>query len=91
MFGLDDKKGALTPGLDADIVIYDPKKNFTITQKAMHSDVDHTIWEGAKLKGYPVMTFSRGKLVYNNGEFMGQKGYGKFIKCKPIRLKGPTL
>ena len=91
MFGLDDKKGALTPGLDADIVIYDPKKAFTITQKAMHSDVDHTIWEGAKLKGYPVMTFSRGKLVYNQGEFVGQKGYGKFIKCKPIRLKGPTL
>jgi dihydropyrimidinase len=91
MFGLDDRKGSLDPGHDADIVIYDPKKDFTITQKGMHSDCDYTIWEGAKLKGYPVMTFSRGKLVYNDGEFLGEKGYGKFIKCKPIKLKGPSL
>ncbi len=91
MFGLDDRKGSLDPGHDADIVIYDPKKDFTITQKGMHSDCDYTIWEGAKLKGYPVMTFSRGKLVYNDGEFLGEKGYGKFIKCNPIKLKGPSL
>lgn len=91
MFGLGDRKGSIAPGLDADIVIYDPKKDFTITQAAMHSDVDYTIWEGMKLKGYPVMTFSRGKLVYDHGKFVGQKGYGKFIKCKPIKLRGPSL
>jgi dihydropyrimidinase len=49
----------------------------------MHSDVDHTIWEGVEVKGYPVMTFSRGKLVFDNGEFVGQPGWGNFVKCKP--------
>jgi len=48
----------------------------------MHSDVDHTIWEGVKLKGYPAMTFSRGKLVFKDGEFLGEPGWGKFLKRK---------
>lgn len=91
MFGCAPQKGMLVPGADADIVIYDPKKDFTISQKNMHSDVDHTIWEGVKLKGYPVMTFSRGSLVYKDGEFLGKKGAGKFVKCKPIRHKTPNL
>jgi len=79
IFGCADK-GSLTIGKDADIVIYDPNKDFTITCEKMHSDYDHTIWEGTDLTGYPEMTFSRGKLVFNNGEFLGEAGYGKFIK-----------
>ncbi len=91
LFGCDHLKGALTPGLDADIVIYDPKKNVTIKNSEMHGNLDHTIWEGASVKGYPVATYSRGKLVYKDGEFVGQKGYGKLVKCKQIKLKGPEL
>lgn len=81
IFGCKDK-GSITIGKDADIVIYDPTIDFTITNEKMHSDCDHTIWEGQKLKGYPVKTFSRGKLVFDNGEFVGEKGWGKFIKRK---------
>lgn len=91
LFGLDHVKGSLRPGLDADIVIYDPKMSFTITNKAMHGDTDHTIWEGIDLKGYPVATYSRGNLVFKDGEFVGKKGAGRLIKCKPIKLTGPTL
>ncbi|MFI3227594.1 MAG: dihydropyrimidinase [Clostridia bacterium] len=80
IFGCTNK-GSLAVGKDADIVIYDPSKNVTITNEAMHSDCDHTIWEGVEVCGYPVMTFSRGKLVYDNGEFVGEQGYGKFVKC----------
>lgn len=75
-------KGFLSIGKDADIVIYDPKKNFTISVNNMHSDADHTIWEGIKLNGYPVQTYSRGRLVYDNGEFVGERGWGKLLKCK---------
>ncbi|KOA20092.1 D-hydantoinase [Clostridium homopropionicum DSM 5847] len=79
IFGCTEK-GSLTVGKDADIVIYDPNKEFTISVDNMHSDYDHTIWEGKKLSGYPVMTFSRGKLVYKDGKFLGEPGWGKFVK-----------
>lgn len=79
IFGCD-AKGAIEVGKDADIVIYDPTKGFTITNDKMHSDCDHTIWEGIKVKGYPEATYSRGKLVFKDGEFLGERGWGKFIK-----------
>lgn len=79
IFGCD-AKGAIEVGKDADIVIYDPTKDFTITNDKMHSDCDHTIWEGIKVKGYPEATYSRGKLVFMDGEFLGERGWGKFIK-----------
>ncbi len=74
------KKGSIAVGKDADIVIYDPEKEFTISVDNMHSDYDHTIWEGKKLHGYPVMTYVRGNLVYDNGEFVGEPGLGQFVK-----------
>lgn len=82
IYGCAPEKGSITVGADADIVIYDPNKDFTISKENMHSDVDHTIWDGVKLKGYPVMTFSRGRLVFKDGEFLGQPGWGKFLKRK---------
>jgi dihydropyrimidinase len=91
IFGLSARKGAIRVGLDADIVLYDPKIDFTITNDRMHGDNDHTVWEGIKLKGYPVATYSRGSLVYQNGEFLGKKGAGKFVKCRPIRITGPDI
>ncbi|MEQ8196941.1 MAG: dihydropyrimidinase [Clostridiaceae bacterium] len=81
IFGCTEK-GSLTVGKDADIVIYDPNKDFTISVENMHSDYDHTIWEGKKLHGYPVKTFVRGNLVYDNGEFVGKPGTGQFVKRK---------
>ena len=79
IFGIAPAKGAITPGADADIVLYDPTKDFTITQKNMHSTIDYTIWEGTKLKGYPVRTYSRGSLIYNDGLFLGKPGTGMFL------------
>lgn len=74
------QKGSLTVGKDADIVIYDPSKDFTVSVANMHSDYDHTIWEGKTFHGYPVMTFSRGRLVYRDGAFVGEPGWGRFVK-----------
>lgn len=79
IFGCTEK-GSIRVGGDADIVVYDPQKDFTITVENMHSDYDHTIWEGVSLKGYPVMTFSRGRLVYKDGDFVGEPGWGRFVK-----------
>ena len=85
IFGCKDK-GSLEVGKDADIVIFDPKKDFTVSVKNMHSNYDHTIWEGYKCRGYVVSTYLRGRLVYKDGEFLGERGYGKFIKRE--RYKG---
>lgn len=78
IFGCDNK-GAIAVGKDADIVIYDKDKDFTISVSNMHSDYDHTIWEGKKLHGYPVQTYLRGKLVYDNGDFVGTPGMGDYV------------
>lgn len=79
IFGCKDK-GGIVVGKDADLVIYDPSAEFTITNDKMHSDCDHTIWEGVQLQGYPEKTYSRGKLVFDHGEFVGEKGWGKMLK-----------
>ena len=91
LFGIADRKGSIRTGLDADIVIYDRNKEFTITNEKMHGDTDHTIWEGVQLKGYPTRVYSRGRLVYKDGEFTGKRGDGELIRCNPIRLTGPQL
>jgi len=87
IFGCTEK-GSLAVGKDADIVIYDPHKEFTISVTNMHSDYDHTIWEGVKLHGYPVQTYVRGELVYDNGNFVGKPGFGKFIRRRPGSVRG---
>lgn len=92
LFGVDYCKGAIEVGLDADIVLYDPKKEFVIkNEENMHGALDHTIWENAKLKGYPVATYSRGALVFKDGEYVGEKGHGNFLKQKKVKHTSPKL
>jgi dihydropyrimidinase len=83
IFGCFPQKGTIAVGSDADIAIFDPDKKVTITNELMHSDCDYTIWEGVEMQGYPVMTFSRGRKVFENGVFLGEKGWGKFVKRHP--------
>jgi dihydropyrimidinase len=82
IFGCAPEKGTIAVGSDADIVIYDPNRKLVVSKENMHSEVDYTIWEGVAMKGYPVMTFSRGKMVYREGQFIGTPGWGQFVKCR---------
>ena len=91
MFGISGCKGAIEVGRDADIVIYDPKMKFTITNKKMHGLTDHIIWEGVEVKGYPQATYSRGELVFKDGKFLGSKGRGRFIKQNRVKFTSPDL
>ena len=84
IFGLYPKKGTISVGSDADITIIDPNKEVVLTTDKLHSNVDYTAYEGFKLKGYPIFTILRGKVVSKDGEFVGKKGYGKYIKRKRI-------
>lgn len=82
IFGCGDK-GSLAVGKDADIVLYDPDLDFTVRARDMHSDCDHTIWEGRRYHGYPVQTYLRGRLVYDRGAFVGEPGWGRYVKRLP--------
>lgn len=80
VFGLYPQKGALIPGSDADMALFDPDIETTLTKSMLHENVDYTPYEGIKLKGASIMTISRGEVVARNGEFVGTVGRGKFIK-----------
>lgn len=80
IFGLYPQKGVIQVGADADIVLIDPNKEVTLTKNMLHENVDYTAYEGLKLKGYPVLTMCRGKVIVENNCFIGEKGYGRFIK-----------
>ncbi|MDA3787947.1 MAG: dihydropyrimidinase [Desulfobacula sp.] len=90
MFGLADK-GEIQVGKDADIVIFDPQQKFTITQKKLHMNVDYTPYEGIQITGMPVQDYARGKKVSewkdDHVEFVGEKGYGRFVKRVPLMMR----
>ncbi len=80
IFGIAPNKGSLDLGSDADIVIYNPSKPYTVTRENMHSACDYTIWEGLTLSGSVEKTISRGRIVFDNGVFVGKKGFGKRVQ-----------
>ena len=82
LFGLFPEKGTIAVGSDADLVIFDPKNEVTITQSLLHQNVDYTAFEGFRVKGYPVKTIVGGQLVIDNGKFVGKEGAGRYIKRK---------
>jgi dihydropyrimidinase len=95
LFGLE-KKGAVTVGKDADLVVFDPKASFTITQPKLHQNVDYTPWEGWKMAGRPEIVYSRGKRVAEwdgkSGQmkFVGRVGAGRFVKRIPSSGRAPV-
>ena len=80
MYGLYPKKGVIQPGADGDIVIFDPKREKTITHDALHSAVDYTCYEGLKVQGAIDLVMQRGNVIVKDNEFLGQKGDGQYLK-----------
>ncbi len=85
MFGLAGRKGVVAAGADADLVVYDPKRQHTISATTHHMDVDYSCYEGRPVTGGSDVVLSRGRVVVENGEWKGEKGWGKFLKRKPAR------
>jgi dihydropyrimidinase len=80
MFGLFPRKGTIAVGSDADIVIFDPEKEQTISVTTHHMNVDYSAYEGKTIRGTVDTVLSRGKVVIEDGEFKGKSGYGQFLK-----------
>jgi len=79
IFGLYPKKGTISLGSDADIVIFDPKIKKTIKQSILHENVDYTPYENMIITGYPILTISRGCIIVDEGVFIGKIGNGRFL------------
>src|SRR5690349_19907062 len=80
MFGLFPRKGTIAVGSDADIVIFDPNRDQTISVKTHHMNVDYSAYEGKKIKGVVETVLSRGSVVIDKGEVKGKAGNGQFLK-----------
>ncbi|HET9850911.1 MAG TPA: dihydropyrimidinase [Candidatus Limnocylindrales bacterium] len=80
LFGMYPRKGSITVGADADIVVYDPNRTHTISARTHHMAVDYSCYEGREVQGGSDIVMSRGSVVVRNGEFTGRKGAGRFIK-----------
>jgi dihydropyrimidinase len=83
IFGLYPRKGALQPGSDADIVIWDPEGELTYGRAHSHQRTDYNLFEGWKLKGFPEKVFLRGHLIVDGERWLGQAGAGKFLQRGP--------
>ncbi len=77
------KKGAILVGADADIVVWDPDKEKTITASAQQSSIDYNVFEGKQVKGLPRFTLTRGQVAVYDGEIRTKEGHGDFVARAP--------
>ena len=83
IFGLYPRKGAITEGSDADLVIFNPEKEMKIRANELHMNLDFSPYEGLTIKGVPELTISRGEIIYEQGNFPASQGRGKFVPTTP--------
>ncbi|MEO8349772.1 MAG: dihydropyrimidinase [Acidobacteriota bacterium] len=83
IFGLFPRKGTVAPGSDADLVVFDPNRKQTLSAKTLHMKVDYNPYEGREVTGAAETVLSRGKVVVENGRFVGRAGSGSFLKRNP--------
>jgi len=87
IFGLFPRKGTIAVGSDADIVVFDPKKKITLSAKTHHMNVDYNCYEGMEVQGVTETVLSRGKVVVENGKYVGKAGDGQFLKRSTVQLR----
>ena len=80
LFGLFPRKGTIAVGSDADIVLWDPNAEHTISTRTHHMRVDYSMFEGFAVKGNARTVLSRGEVVVHNGKWLGRAGHGTFVK-----------
>jgi dihydropyrimidinase len=87
LFGLYPRKGTVAVGSDADLIVFDADEEQTISVKTHHMRVDYSMFEGTRVKGVPKTVLSQGRVIVENGKFVGKVGAGEFLKREnPARV-----
>jgi dihydropyrimidinase len=88
LHGIAPQKGAIAIGADADLVIWDPQREVEVRSQWLHDKVGYSPYEGMRLRGWPVMTLSRGEIVVEDGRILAAPGRGRFVPCRPRKADG---
>jgi dihydropyrimidinase len=86
MFGLYPRKGTIAPGFDADLVVFDPNVERTLSASTHHMRVDYSAYEGRRVRGLPEVVLQRGNVLVKDGAFHGAPGQGRFVPRSRIAL-----
>ena len=89
LFGLYPRKGSIAVGADADVVLWDPTKQVTLTNALMQQAIDYTPYEGMQVTGWPVATLRRGEVVMRDGTVQAEPGSGRFLPRGPYEAIRP--
>jgi dihydropyrimidinase len=84
LFGLYPKKGVIAPGSDADVVIFDPSAEATLSAATHRQNVDYTPYEGMRVQGAVRAVLMRGESVVDEGRWIGRRGAGTYVKARPF-------
>jgi len=80
LFNIYPRKGSISVGADADLVVWDPQRQRTITAKNQVSKGDFNVFEGRTVRGVPTNTISQGRLVYADGQLRVERGTGRYVR-----------
>jgi len=83
LFGLFPRKGTISVGSDADLVVYDTNYRGVISAKTQSTNNDYNAFEGMPIEGRPSVVAVRGKVQVRDGKFVGERGRGKMLKREP--------
>ena len=92
ILGMYPKKGAIAPGSDADVAVIDPSIRKRLSLRDLHA-ADHSVWEGWEIRGWPITTILRGKVIVDHGKLLGDSADGRLIgarKTPPEILQRPA-
>jgi len=85
------RKGAILPGADADIVVWDPERSKTISASGQQSSIDYNVFEGKQVKGLPRFTLTRGTVAVEEGAINTREGHGEFVAREPFSAVNRAL